>query len=53
MVLRPFDEIGDDQEIAGKTHPLDDLQLKIEAFLVFVDTSCMRDHGKPRLQPFI
>src|SRR3546814_8726191 len=28
--LRPFDEIGDDQEIAGKTHLGDDPDLEIE-----------------------
>ena len=28
--LRPFDEVGDDQEIAGIFHPLDDAELVVE-----------------------
>ena len=28
VVLRPFDEIGDDQEVAGKPHALDDADLE-------------------------
>ena len=30
VVLRPFDEVGDDQEVARKLHPLDDADLEGE-----------------------
>ena len=33
-LLRPLDEIGDDQEIAGKSHPDDRLQLVGESFAI-------------------
>mmetsp|Transcript_23472 Transcript_23472/g.41275 ORF Transcript_23472/g.41275 Transcript_23472/m.41275 type:complete len:357 (+) Transcript_23472:1523-2593(+) len=44
MILGPFDEIGNDQEIPREAHALDDIQLKIEAFLVFLDRRRMGDH---------
>ena len=53
VVLRPFDEVGDDQEVAGEAHPLDDLQLEIEPFLIFLHARRMGDDRKPRLKPFI
>ena len=33
-VLRPFDEVGDDEEVAGKLHLLDDRQLEFEPAVV-------------------
>ena len=34
--LRPFDEVGDDQEVAGKLHPRDDAELEVEPLAVVV-----------------
>ena len=34
--LRPLDEVGDDQEVAGIFHPLDDAQLELEPLAVFL-----------------
>ena len=34
--LRPLDEVGDDQEVAGILHPLDDAELVLEALAVVV-----------------
>ncbi len=51
MILGPFDEIGNDQEIAGKTHPFDDAQLEFKPFLVVLHRGRMRDHRQPVLQP--
>ena len=32
----PFDEVGDDQEVAGKLHPGDDVELEVELLAVVV-----------------
>ncbi len=40
--LRPLDEIGDDQEVAGIFHALDDAELEIEPLAVFI----LRDAGR-------
>ena len=32
--LRPLDEVGDDQEVAGILHPLDDVELEVEPLAV-------------------
>ena len=42
MRLRPFDEVGDDQEIAGKLHLDDDIELEGEALFVIL----MRASGR-------
>ncbi len=34
--LGPFDEVGDDQEIAGKAHAGDDVELELEAFEILL-----------------
>ena len=34
LPLRPFDEVGHDQEVAGKTHLLDDVELIVETLAV-------------------
>ena len=34
--LRPFDEVGDDEEIAGELHPHDDVELEFEPLAVVV-----------------
>ena len=34
--LRPLDEVGDDQEVAGIFHPLDDAELEVEPLAVFL-----------------
>ena len=34
--LRPFDEVGDDEEIAGEFHPRDDGELEVEPLAVIV-----------------
>ena len=49
--LGPFDEIGDDQEIAGKAHPLDHAELEIEPRVIVLDRGGMGDDGEPRLEP--
>ena len=51
MILGPFDEIGNDQEIAGKAHLLDDAQFEIQTLVVFLDRNGMGDDLQPRLQP--
>ncbi len=33
--LRPLDEIGDDQEVAGIFHPRDDAELEVEPLAIF------------------
>src|SRR6185437_420197 len=37
LFLRPLDEVGNDQEIAGVFHAGNDAELKVEAFAIFVD----------------
>ena len=49
LILCPFNEIRNDQEIAGKPHAFDDPKLEIQAFFIFPDTSGMRDHLEPVL----
>ncbi len=45
--LRPLDEIGDDQEVAGIFHPLDDAELEVEPLAVFLRGAAGREavHG--------
>ncbi len=47
MILGPFDEVGHDQEIAGKAHAFDNPQLEFEAFFVFLDRCGMGDDRQP------
>ena len=47
--LRPFDEVGDDQEVTGKSHAGDDIELIIKAFeirLPLVLTAVLEPRGK-------
>ena len=37
VLLGPFDEVGDDQEIAGKTHRDDDFELGLETLAIGLD----------------
>ena len=50
-LLRPLDEVGDDQEIAGEAHPLDHPELELQPRLVVLDRRGARDHLQPRRQP--
>ena len=34
MVFRPLDEVGDDEEVAGKTHLVDDAELNVKALVI-------------------
>ena len=51
--LRPFDEVGDDQEIAGELHLHDDVELEGEAFVVVLARVAGRKAvmGEARLEP--
>ena len=53
--LRPFDEVGDDQEVAGEFHLLDDGELEIEPLAILLDriagSGSMR--RQPRVEPFM
>ena len=51
LFLGPFDEIGHDQEVAGKAHLLDDAQLERQPRLVIFPRRGRRDHLQPRGQP--
>ena len=43
LILRPLDEVGDDEEVAGIFHPLDHLQLEGEPLAVFLDGAAGRE----------
>src|SRR5437870_4233008 len=43
VVLRVFDEVPDDEEVAGEAHVLDDLDLALEAVLVLLHLVLARD----------
>ena len=45
MRLRPLDEVGDDQEVAGIFHAGDDAQFELEPLAVFVFGAAGRDAG--------
>ena len=51
--LRPLDEVGDDQEVAGIFHPLDDGELEGEPLAVVVDGAAGREavRGDAARQP--
>ena len=58
VVFRPVDEVLHDEEIAGKLHLDDDVQLKIQPLLVFGQFGgALRfvgiKHGQPFTQPFV
>ena len=52
--LRPFDEVGDDQEVAGKFHPLDDAELEFEPFAILFRRIARRRpmRGEPHVETF-
>ena len=50
VVLGPFDEVGDDQEIARKAHLFDDAQLEAQPFFVFLDRHGMGNDRQARFQ---
>ncbi len=50
-LLRPLDEVGDDQEVAREAHLFDDSQFKIQPRLVDLARRRRRDHRQPRRQP--
>ena len=59
VVLRPFDEVGDDQEIAGEAHLDDDVELELQPVAidlgpraVRVGALAPRDLGQPPGEPF-
>ena len=43
MVLGPFDEVGDDQEVAGEPHLLDDAEFEIEPFAILLARSGLEE----------
>ncbi len=45
FVLRPGDEVGDDQEVAGIFHAGDDAELEFEPLAVFIDAVAFGDAG--------
>ena len=51
--LRPLDEVGDDQEIAGELHLDDDVELEGEAVVVVLRRVAGREPmmGEPRFEP--
>ena len=50
IILRPFDEVSNDQEVAGKAHLGNDVELKIEALKIYVAIR-IRDMRQPAFQP--
>ena len=50
MILGPFDKVGNDQEITGKAHALDDAEFEIEPFLIFGHRYSMGNNSQPILQ---
>ena len=46
LVLRPFDEVGDDQEVARELHPLDDAELEVQPLGVVV----LGQAGRPAMR---
>ena len=48
--LGPLDEVGDDEEVAGEAHALDDAELELEPFAVRLDRRRVRDHREPDLK---
>ena len=44
--LRPFDEVGDDQEVAGKTHADDDVELIVEPLEIGLRSSAARPFSR-------
>ena len=51
--LRPLDEVGDDEEVAGVFHALDDAELERQALAIILDAVavCDRMAGEAALQP--
>ena len=51
--LRPFDEVGDDEKVAGKLHLDDDVEFEREAAVVVFAGMTLREAemGEPRLEP--
>ena len=45
LFLRPLDEVGDDQEVAGIFHARDDAELEVEPLAVFIHGVAGRDAG--------
>ena len=48
--LRPFDEVGDDQEVAREAHAGDDVDLEVEP-LAIARLLLLASSGKPRVEP--
>ena len=46
LILRPFDEVGHDEEVAGKAHRLDDVELEREAVVVDLLAHARRDAAR-------
>ena len=53
--LRPLDEVGDDEEVAGVIHPLDDAELEGEPLLVLLGNGAFRHAvvGDAAGEPFL
>ena len=53
--LGPFDEVGNDQEVAGEFHLLDDAELEIQPLAILLDRIPRRGtmRGEPCFQPFM
>ena len=52
MLLGPFDEVGDDQEVARKAHSFDDAKLELQPLFVLIHRRRMRDNVQSRFQSF-
>jgi hypothetical protein len=50
LLLGVSDEVPDDQEVAGETHALDDVQLVVQALVISL-VLLLRDRGQVTLQP--
>ena len=50
-LLRPVDEVGDDQEVAGEVHVDDDVEFEFQTLPVDLRFGGRLDNGEPALEP--
>ncbi len=53
LILGPFNEIRNDQEVAGKSHTLDHAKFKIKPRLIFLNRHRMRDNVQSGLKALV